>query len=185
MNYSSILLIVVLVNCQLLLSGCKSGDMSELHGYIDDVLARPGGHIEPVPYIKPYEAYTYKSAKENKRDPFIAFYTDVSKNKEKQSKTGLTPDQVTEIYHRNQEELEEFELDSLRMVGTLRDAIQTWGLILDPEGAVHRVRSGNYIGRSTGKVTNIHENRVELREIIQNTQGRWEERIASIALVEG
>jgi len=185
MNYSPILIIVVLANCQLLLSGCESNDMSELHGYVDDGLSRPGGHIEPVPAIKPYEGYTYKSSKENKRDPFIAFYTDVNKNKEKQSNTGLTPDQVTEVYHRNQEALEEFELDSLRMVGTMEDTIQTWGLILDPEGAVHRVKSGNYIGRSTGKVTNIHENSIELREIVQNNRGTWEERKASIALVEG
>ena len=184
MNYSSILIVVVLANCQLL-SGCKSDDMTELHGYIDDILSRPGGHIEPVPYIKPYEAYTYESAKAGQRDPFIPYYIDTEKNKEKQLNTGLTPDQVTEIFHRNQEELEVFELDSLRMVGTLKDAIQTWGLILDPEGAVHRVRSGNYIGRSTGKVTNIHENSIELREIVQNNQGSWEERKASIALVEG
>jgi len=176
MNYSSILLIVVLA------SGCKSNDMSELHEYVDGVLARTGGHIEPAPNIKPYEVYTYKSAKEDQRDPFIPFYIDTDKDKEKQPKSGLTPDQIAEVYHRNQEELEEFELDSLRMVGTMEDVSQTWGLILNPEGAVHRVRSGNYIGRSTGKVTNIHEHSIELREIVQNTQGRWEERKASIAL---
>ncbi len=179
MNYLSILIIVVLA------SGCKSNDMSELHGYVDDVLARPGGHIEQAPYIKPYEAYTYKSAKENQRDPFTPFYIDVNKNKEKQPKTGLTADQVIEVYYRNQEELEEFELDSLRMVGTLTDAIQTWGLVLDPGGAIHKVRSGNYLGRSIGKVTNIHEDSIELREIVQNNQGSWEERKASIALIEG
>jgi len=185
MNYSHILTIVVLANCQLLSSGCESNDMSELHGYVDDVLARPGGHIEPVPNIKPYEVYTYKSAEEGQRDPFIPFYIDTAKDKKKQQWSGLTPEQIAEIDIRNKEELERFELDSLRMVGTMEDAIQTWGLILDPEGAVHRVKSGNYIGRSTGKVTNIHENSIELREIVQNNQGSWEERKASIALVEG
>ena len=97
----------------------------------------------------------------------------------------MTPEQIAEINVRNKEELEGFELDSLRMVGTMQDTIQIWGLILDPEGAVHRVRSGNYIGRSTGKVTNIHEDSIELREIVQNNQGSWEERKASIALIEG
>jgi len=185
MNYSPILIIVMLANFQLLLSGCESNDMSELHGYVDDVLARPGGNIEPVPNIRPYEGYTYKSAKEGQRDPFIPFYIDTAKDKKKQQWSGLTPEQIAEIDIRNKEELERFELDSLRMVGTLENEAQRWGLILDPEGPVHMVKPGNYLGHNVGKITNVYENRVELREIIQNTQGRWEERIASIALSEG
>ena len=89
-----------------------------------------------------------------------------------------------EIKHRNKEELEQFELDSLRMVGTMENEDFQWGIILDPDGAVHRIRVGNYMGRNTGKILNVFEDRIEVREIIRNSQGRWEERQAAIALVE-
>ena len=89
-----------------------------------------------------------------------------------------------EIEHRNKEELEQFELDSLRMVGTMKNEDDQWGIIKAPEGSVHRIKVGNYLGRSTGKILNVYEDRIELREIVRNSQGRWEERQAAIALEE-
>ena len=61
--------------CVMLLSaGCASGDFNDLEDYTEEVLARPGGRIEPLPEIKPYEAYTYKSGAEGTRDPFHVFF---------------------------------------------------------------------------------------------------------------
>ena len=185
MNYSSILTIIMLTHSQLSMGGYVFSDMSDLQKYTDDVLARPGGRIEKIPTIEPYKAYTYKSSKENKRDPFMPFYIDTDMDKKKHQKLGLTPEQIAEIEIRNKEELERFELDSLRMVGTLQYGNQYWAIILDPEGTVHPLRSGNYLGRNIGKITNIFENRIELREIFLNNQGSWEERKASIGLSEG
>lgn len=166
-----------------LLGGCVSRDFSDLEAYTQDVLSRPGGRIEPIPEIKPYEAYTYQSAEMGARDPFRLFY---QREEEKVAETdaGLTPEMERELRFRNREELEQFELDSLRMVGTLQDPEQTWAIIRDPGGIVHRVREGNYMGRNVGKITNIYDDRVELREIYQDGQGRWQERAASIALAE-
>jgi type IV pilus assembly protein PilP len=166
-----------------LLGGCVSQDFSDLEAYTQDVLARPGGRIEPIPEIKPYEAYAYQAAQKGERDPFRLFY---QKDEAKLADTdaGLTPEMERELRYRNREELEQFELDSLRMVGTLEDPGQTWAIIRDPGGIVHRVREGNYLGRNVGKITNIYEDRVELREIYQDGQGRWQERAASIALAE-
>lgn len=187
MNYSTIFTIVMLTCCQILMSGCLSHDMSELQEYTDDILARPGGHIEPIPTMEPYENYIYQSGKENKRDPFLPFYIDTDMDKKKHQKTGLTPEQIAEIDIRNKEELERFELDSLHMVGTLQHESekQIWGIILDPEGLAHRVKPGNYIGLNTGKIINIFKNRIELRELVQIEEESWAERKASIALVEG
>jgi type IV pilus assembly protein PilP len=89
-----------------------------------------------------------------------------------------------EIKNRNKEELEQYELDSLRMVGTMENGENQWGIIMGPDGAVHRIKVGNYMGRNTGKVLNVFEDRIELREIVKNSEGRWEERQATIALVE-
>ena len=53
----------------LLLTGC-GGDMDDLDQYINSVKARPGGRIEPLPEITPYEVFTYVADAEGLRSPF-------------------------------------------------------------------------------------------------------------------
>ena len=168
----------------LLMSGCISTDITDLDQYVQETLARPGGRIEPLPEIKPYEAYAYQSAEDNARDPFVLFYEPSQEVAVQDKDIGLTKEMEEEMIHRNKEELEQFELDSLRMVGTMDNEDNQWGIIQDPEGSVHRIRVGNYLGRNTGKILNVFEDRIELREIVRNSQGRWEERQAAIALEE-
>ncbi len=168
----------------LMLGGCVLHDMDDLDQWTSEVKARKGGRIEPLPEIKPYEFYAYKGAETDARDPFRPFYQQREAEKlEDEPDPGLTPEIVREL-QRNREELEQFELDSLRMVGTLQSNDENWGIVTDGDGVLHRVRVGNYLGRNLGKITNIFEDRIELREIIKNNSGRWEERQAAIALIE-
>ena len=164
--------------------GCISNDISDLDQYVQEILARPGGRIEPLPEIKPYEAYAYQSAAKDARDPFKLFYQKDEEQLVEEQDSGLTKEMEDEIKHRNKEELEQFELDSLRMVGLMESEDNQWGIIKGPDGVVHRIKVGNYMGRNTGKVLNVFEDRIELREIVRNSQGRWEERQAAIALDE-
>ena len=169
----------------IILSGCISADTVSLNNELSSIMSRPGGLIEPLPEIKPYEAYAYQSGLSDAHNPFKLFY--VIKRTELESDgvdDALTPEVEREIKNRNREELEAYELDSLRMVGTLDDDDDEWGIVLDPEGAVHRVSVGNYLGVNIGKITHVHEDRIELREIIHNSDGRWEERQAALALIE-
>lgn len=176
---------LLMVLASLFLSACVSKDMSDLDMWTQEVLARPGGRIEPLPEIKPYEAYAYESAKDNGRDPFEAFYQKRQQEEVlKDENVGLTKEMENEIKNRNREELEQFELDGLRMVGTLENSDENWAIISDPDNTVHRVRVGNYMGRNIGKIINIFEDRIELREIVQDSNGRWDERQAAIVLVE-
>lgn len=168
------------------LGGCVSTDISSLENKVAEIMARPGGRIEPLPEIKPYEAYTYKSGIDNPRNPFKLFYV-VNKPEvtdESLVDDGLTEEMEREIKNRNREELEQFELDSLRMVGTIDNENNNWAIVLDPNGVVHRVKVGNYIGANIGKIINIFEDRIDLREIVQDSNGRWEEREAALALLE-
>ena len=168
----------------ILIAGCVSTDRSDLDQFVAEVLARPGGRIEPLPEIKPYRVYTYQSGQAEARDPFHLFYQSIPDEVVQTEDDGLTKEMEKEIMHRNREELEEFELDSLRMVGTMEDSEENWGIVKSPDGNVHRVKVGNYLGRNIGKILNIFEDSIELREIIKTPQGRWEEREASIALAE-
>ena len=185
-RWRSALYFVLLPVClTLLLSGCVSRDISDLENQVSEILARPGGRIEPLPEIQPYEAYAYQSADLERNSPFKLFYVlDIPEiTDETVVDDGLTDEMRREVWERNREELEQFELDSLRMVGTLENETSDWAIVLDPSGVVHRVQQGNYMGRNIGKVINIFEDRIELREIIQNTNGRWEEREAALALI--
>ncbi|NNE37487.1 MAG: pilus assembly protein PilP [Gammaproteobacteria bacterium] len=184
MNEQKLIRLFMLIVCNVVISGCVSPDISDLQQYTQEMLARPGGRIEPLPEIRPYEAYTYQCVELDCVDPFQLFYEQRPPQQEEVVDTGLTREMEMEIKNRNREELEDFELDSLKMVGTMEDEMEHWGIVVDPDGIVHRVSVGNYMGRNIGKIVNVFEDRIELREIVRNNQGRWEERQAALALIE-
>jgi type IV pilus assembly protein PilP len=169
----------------ILTGGCVSRDISDLEHYAEEVLSRPGGTIEPLPPIRPYERYLYEAEKLGSRDPFRSFF-EIAPEKEKLAK-AVDPNQqklIDEVVLHQSEELENFELDALRMVGVLENPEALWGIVRDQEGIVHRVQVGNYLGRNFGKIINIQEERIDVREIIKDSTGRYEEREASLALSE-
>lgn len=170
----------------LLLTSCISDDMSELENQVNEIMSRKGGRIEPLPEIKPYEAYAYQSGKAEAKNPFKLFYARQEQKLEEDiaEDDGLTEEMLREIKNRNKEELEQFTLDSLRMVGTLDNENNQWAIISDPNGTIHRVKVGNYMGQNIGKIINIYEDKIELREIVQDDRGRWDERQAALILVE-
>jgi type IV pilus assembly protein PilP len=49
-------------------AGC-SGDIDDLQSRIQEVKSRPGGRIEPLPEVKPYETFSYAAAA--LRSPFV------------------------------------------------------------------------------------------------------------------
>src|SRR6187549_3434278 len=149
------------------LSGCSSKD-DELSQFIADTKKEPGGRVEPLPELKPYESYAYESA--SMRSPFMPGGSGGGA-------AGLRPDQ-----RRNREFLEQFSLDTLRMVGTLRLADRTYGLIKTKDGLVHRVLPGNYLGQSDGRVTEISASKISVVEIVADGLGGYMERPASLGL---
>jgi type IV pilus assembly protein PilP len=150
------------------LTACSSKD-DELEQFIIETKQKPGGRVEPLPELKPYESYVYESA--SLRSPFMPGGSGAS------SSAGLRPDQ-----RRNREFLEQFSLDTLRMVGTLRMADRTYGLVKTKDGLVHRVLPGNYLGQADGRVTEITPSKINVVEIVPDGLGGYMERTASLAL---
>lgn len=150
------------------ITGCSSKD-DELEQFIVDTKKEPGGRVEPLPELKPYETYSYESA--NMRSPFMPGGSGASSN------AGLRPDS-----RRNREFLEQFSLDTLRMVGTLKLADRTYGLVKTKDGLVHRVLPGNYLGQADGRVTEISPSKISVVEIVPDGLGGYMERPASLAL---
>lgn len=155
------------------LAGC-AGDMSDLHEWVEEIKRRPAVRIAPLPQVKPYETFVYTAHEE--RAPFTPSAA------VRPQVDDLTGDGVRPDADRNREYLEEFPLDTLRMVGTVQMAGETYALIRDPQGAVHRVRVGNYLGQNHGRITGISEVEIEMVEIIPDGMGGWTERRAAVGL---
>jgi type IV pilus assembly protein PilP len=85
-------------------------------------------------------------------------------------------------FDRPREELEKLPLDSLTLVGRLRNTTGDWGLIQDPEGLVHRVTIGNHMGQNYGRITDITDSQIFLVEIVRDGRGGYMERPSSIGL---
>ncbi|TLY75108.1 MAG: pilus assembly protein PilP [Gammaproteobacteria bacterium] len=80
--------------------------------------------------------------------------------------------------------LEQFSLDTLKMVGTLRLGGHMFGLVQTKDGLVHRVTAGNHIGQAEGKITDITPAKISLIEIVPDSLGGYMERPAALALNE-
>ena len=156
------------------LSAC-GGDMDDLDSYINEVKARPGGRIEPLPEITPYEVFAYVADAEGFRSPFAPD----SPQATTAAGSGTRPD--TE---RSREYLEQYPLDSLRMVGTLQQGNTNFGLVQDSEGLIHRVVPGNYLGQNDGRIVEITESKIDLIEIISDGIGGYLEREAAVGLAD-
>ncbi len=157
--------------------GACGGDMQDLRAYVDEVKARPGGRIEPLPEIKPTPTFAYEAEKEGVRSPFAPDVPQVRVSNNPDAVQG--PDS-----NRPREFLEQFPLDTLRMVGTLAIADGTFGLVQTADGLIHRVRVGNHMGQNYGRIMTITESDIQLVEIISDGIGGYLERPAAVALTD-
>ena len=126
--------------------------------------------LEPLPVMKQFETFEYSA--EGLRDPFAEPTPDRDSGG-----AGLRPDP-----ERRKEALEAYPLDGLNMVGTIGTAGNLIGLVLAPDRVTYRVRPGNYMGQNDGRITAVHEDRIEMVELVPDGAGGWIERQAKIAL---
>jgi len=158
------------------LLACTGNPSSDLKEYVRTTKNQQKTSIEPLPEFQPYESFTYQAA--DLRDPFTApTFSHARAATGVPSNNGITPD-----FDRPAEPLEEFQLDSLRMVGTLEQHEDQWALVNDTDGTIHRVQPGNYAGQNHGKITRITDFEIELTEIVPDGIGGWIERQSSIAI---
>jgi type IV pilus assembly protein PilP len=156
------------------LSAC-GGANDDLRAYIDEVKARPGGRIEPLPQVQPAPTFVYQPG--SRRSPFTPDAP--------QRRVGNDPNSVDgPDRDRPREFLEQFPLDTLRMVGTLADRRASFGLVQTADGLVHRVAVGNHLGQNYGRIVSISDSEIQLVEIISDGLGGFLERPAAIALTD-
>ena len=153
------------------LAGCGN-DLDELQQKVAEIKSRPGERIEPLPEIKPYEAFTYSAS--TMRSPFVP-----SAPVRNDMANAVRPD-----VKRPREFLEQFPLDTMQMVGTLQLQGRNYGLVQGKDGLVHRVLPGNFMGQNDGRIVGISSTKISIIEIVPDGLGGYIERPAALALNE-
>ncbi|MBT4519701.1 MAG: pilus assembly protein PilP [Halieaceae bacterium] len=166
--------VLLLCGFSLVLAGCSNRDFSDLDAFMTDKRGRPGGIIAPIPTFKAYEAFSYSAA--SQRSPFDR-PIEVKNISQLRAISAVKPDHT-----RAKEFLEQYTFDSLVMVGSLTGKIE-WTLIKDPEGGIHRVKLGNFLGRNHGKIVEMTEGFLVVVEIVSDgSEDGWVERPRTIKL---
>ncbi|MCZ6829383.1 MAG: pilus assembly protein PilP [Gammaproteobacteria bacterium] len=169
-----VLHLFLFVLSSLTLVACSNGGFTDLDDFMNEKRARPGGVIAPIPPFKAYKVFSYSAT--TLRSPFDR-PIEIREITQLQSVTTVKPDAG-----RAKEFLEQFTFDSLSMVGSLSRSNTDWTLIQDPEGGVHRVKLGNFLGRNHGKIVEVTEVYIAVIEIVSDGNEGWVERPRSIRL---
>lgn len=157
----------------LLLGGCGVEEHQDLRDWMLEQEKGMRGRIDPLPTVTPYEPLAYEAT--GSVDPFSPL------------KAKLEGDRGIDApaLDRQREPLEEFPLETLRLVGIFQDKQRMVAHLL-ANGKSHQVTVGNYVGQNFGRVVRIvptrNEERVVVKELVKEPDGRWAERESELLL---
>lgn len=163
------------------LAGCGSSGEEELRTWMQELRASTRPHVVPITAPKQFIPQSYTG--ESGMDPFnVAKLTQALRRDSAQSSSSSSL--VAPEMARRKQPLEAYPLDAMVMVGSLNKA-GTPTALLRVEKLLYQVRVGDYIGQNYGKIVKITETGIQIREIVQDTNGDWIERMTTLDLQEG
>jgi type IV pilus assembly protein PilP len=163
---------LVLACAAAMLAACSSGEQEDIRAWMDEQARGMRGSVKALPEIKPFPVVEYVGSAAD--DPFSKGRMEV----EKRVASSLRPN-----LERRKEPLEAYPLESLRMVGVLSQGKSNRALVLAGKN-LHQIKVGNYMGQNFGVVTSIGESAMTLKELVEDVQGDWVERISTLTLQE-
>ena len=166
--------LVYLLLASILLTGCGGEEFQDLRDFVKNSGADMRGKIPPPPEVKLYEPFVYDN-EANLPDPFKPRKPDL-----RSGRGGINQPDL----ERPKEALEEFPLENLKMVGYLFQNKIGYAVIRAPDGKLHRIKAGNYIGLNFGLIKEVTETEVIVKEVVQDSAGDWSDRVSSLQLLE-
>jgi type IV pilus assembly protein PilP len=167
--------VAIALSCLALLS-CSGEQHSDLRQFVKDSDNMPRGRIPPLPEVKPYEPFEYAAF--DLTDPFVPRKISAGKQLARKSDDPrLDP-------NRRKGPLEAFPLENLKMVGTLQQKRENFALILTPDKNLYRVKSGDFMGQNFGRIVEISETSVKLKELVQDSGSDWKEEDRTLLLLD-
>lgn len=170
-NLNKNLTLIIAITC--FLSACSGSKGDDLDEFMENAGKDIRAKTDALPEVKAYIPIEY-NADGSLSDPFKA-------RKVKANNGGTLQPNLD----RPKEPLELFPIESLKFVGTIEKTKLRYALLNTPENTVQQVKIGNYLGQNFGLVTDISENSITVKEIVQDElTGDWAERIVSLELQE-
>jgi type IV pilus assembly protein PilP len=163
----------------LVLAGCSGGEHEDIKQWMDESSRGLRGRVPPLPELKPFPIVSYSA--NDQADPFSAKRVEPEK---REAGGGTKPD-----FDRPREQLENFPLEALHFVGVVsKGKGKTHHALVQAEGVIYQAGKGNYLGQNFGRISEITDNEITLKEIVQDPSGQttdWVERQTSLPLQEG
>jgi len=173
---NSFILAVVVI-----LGGCVGGgNKDDLIQWTDQLRSTTKPHITPI--NEPTQFFPQDYTASSHIVPFDPLKLTQALRRESTQNVG-SADLIAPELDRRKEPLEAYPLDAMTMVGSLnKEGMPT--ALLTVDGLLYQVRLGNYLGQNYGKIVGITETNLQLREIVQDSMGDWEERMTTLELQE-
>jgi type IV pilus assembly protein PilP len=160
----------ILILLSSMLVACDGSQGDDLDKFMRDAANDMRVKIKPLPEVRPYLALQY-NADGTLSDPFRA--------RKASTKSGALQPNL----NRPKEPMESYPLESIKYVGLISRNKLTYALLKTPDSGVQQVKIGNYVGQNFGIVTQITDNEVILKEIVQDDlSGDWIERVSTLTL---
>ncbi len=153
---------LLILSLVIALAGCGGSGLEDLQQFVQESGKDMRGKVEPLPDVKLPEQFVYNAFE--LPDPF--------KPRKLKSEAGsVRPDQENRV----KEALEAYPLENLKLMGMMQRKGVNYALILDPDGKLHYVKAGNYMGQNFGLITKITPESLTLKEIVPDG-GDWVEK---------
>ena len=127
----------------------------------------------PLPPLRGAPVAAYRAA--HRPDPFRSHSAAAAPNHAGGTTTGPGGD-------RARQPLEQHPLAQLLLVGTLAANGARHALVRAPDGGIHRLTQGDYLGRDHGRIHAVHDTFVELVEMVRDGAGGWQRRPRTIVM---
>ncbi len=176
MKLLGLLALLTLLPC---LAGCGSGEHQDIKQWMEESSRDMKGGIPPLPELKPFPVVSYAAI--DMADPFSSIRLDP----EKTATAGANQPDMD----RPREQLESFPLESIDFIGVINKLKnKERRALVKVDGVVYQVAKGNYMGQNFGRISDISDTEITLKEIAQDPSGQtadWIERTATLQLQEG
>jgi type IV pilus assembly protein PilP len=168
-------LLITALSC-LAFTGCSSEQhLDEVRQFVKESDNMQRGRIPPLPEVRPYEPFEYAGF--DLLDPFVP--RKIEPPKPSSVAGGLQPPKG-----HVKGPLEAFSLESLKMVGTLQQKKDIYALIKTPDNNLYRVKTGDFVGQNFGRVIDISESMLKLKELVQDSGNEWKAEERTLLLQE-
>lgn len=157
--------------------GACTGDLDELQQWTEVKRREVKPNVPKLEAPKKFEPEPYTEAQAV--DPFSPQKLTVALRQEARQ---LNPLLASEL-NRRKEPLEAYPLDNMAMVGSFSRSGRPYAL-LRVDNLLYQVKVGDYLGQNYGRITQIGETELTLREVVQDAVGEWTERTSTLQLQE-